>query len=198
MPTTTRPAPPPGPTSRPSRPLRRAEVAVAVLFVVATIAFAIGDSLLETAPALGAALQAVTGLAVLGTGLLLLPVLRPYARRRAQGYLLARVLECAAIVACGVWLVTSGSVVPSYALIVYAFTGVGGLFLTSALLVSGLVPRWLAWLGVVGYAALLLGAGLNALEVVDLATASGAAFLAPGGLFEVVFPALLLVRGFRR
>ena len=163
MPTTTSSAPSQGTTCPSSRPRRRTEVAVALLFLLATIAFAAGDFLLETAPALGATLQAVTGLAVLGTGLLLLPVLRPYALRRAQGYLLARVLECAAIVACGVLLVTSGSVVPSYALLVYAFTGVGGLHLTSALLVSGLVPRWMARLGVVGYAALLLGTVLDAL-----------------------------------
>ena len=198
MPNTTIPAKPTETIAPASRPNRRTEVAVALLFIVATIAFAAGDSLLETAPALGATLQAVTGIAVLGTGLLLLPVLRPYARRRAQGYLLARVLECAAIVACGVWLVYSGSVVPSYTLIVYAFTGVGGLLLTSALLASGLVPRWIALLGVVGYAALLLGAGLDALEWANLAAASGAVFLAPGGLFEVALPVLLLARGFRR
>lgn len=137
------------------------------------MAFATGDFLLDRAPALGAALQAVTGAAVLGTGLLLLPVLRPHAERRAQGYLLARVLECTAIVLCGLWLVGSGSVVPSYTLLVYAFTGIGGLLLTSALLKSGLIPRWLAWLGTVGYAALLLGAGLDSLGILDLATRAG-------------------------
>ncbi len=192
-------------TTRPPRtstvhagPRRRTERGVAVLFLLATVSFAVGDALLDRAPLLGTLLQAVTGIAVLGTGLLLIPVLRPHARRRAEGYLLARALECAAIVGCGVWLVSSGSMVPSYALLVYGFTGVGGLLLTSALLTSALIPRWLAWLGVAGYAALLLGAGLDVLGEVDLATTTGAAFLAPGGLFEIAFPVLLLVRGFRR
>jgi len=73
---------------------------------------------------------------------------------------------------------------------VYALSGAAGLFLASALLTSRLVLRGLSLLGIVGYAALLLG-------IADLAPASGAgiAFLAPGGLFELAFPLLSTVRG---
>jgi hypothetical protein len=40
---------------------------------------------------------------------------------------------------------------------VYALSGAAALFLASALLTSRLVPRGLSLLGIVGYAALLLG-----------------------------------------
>lgn len=194
----TRQAPPPHAEASPAPVRRRTEVSVAMLFLLATAAFATGDSLLDRSPALGVALQALTGLAVLGTGFLLLPVLRPHSDRRARGYLLARAAECTAIWACGAWLLVVGSVVGSYTLIVYAVSGVAGVLLTSVLWESGLVPRWLAGFGILGYLSLLLGTVLDALGLVDLATASGVVFLAPGGLFEIGFPVLLLVRGFRR
>ncbi len=179
-------------------PSRRREVGVGLLFLAATATFAAGDSLLERGPALAATLQLATALAVAGTGLLLLPVLRPHAPRRARGYLLARLVESAALVLCGVYLIAAGATLPSYALTVYAVSAVAGILLTHVLLSSGLVPRWLAGLGLVGYASLLLGTALDLAGVVDLSAAAGAAFLAPGGLFEIAFPVLLLARGFRR
>jgi hypothetical protein len=81
---------------------------------------------------------------------------------------------------------------------VYALSGAAGLFLASALLTSRLVPRGLSLLGIVGYAALLLGVVRDLLGIADLAPASGAGivFLVPGGLFGLAFPLLLIVRGF--
>jgi hypothetical protein len=188
----------PGQTAPTQPPSRRREVGVGLLFLAATATFAAGDSLLESGPVLAATLQFATALAVAGTGLLLLPVLRPHAPRRARGYLLARLVECAALVLCGVYLVAAGAALPSYALIVYAVSAVAGMLLTHALLSSGLVPRWLAGLGLIGYASLLLGTALDLTGGIDLTTATGMAFLGPGGLFEIAFPVLLLARGFRR
>ena len=78
----------------------------------------------------------------------------------------------------------------------YALSGATGLFLASALLTSRLVPRDLSLLGIVGYAALLLGVVRDLLGIADLAPASGAGivFLVPGGLFGLAFPLLLIVR----
>jgi hypothetical protein len=65
------------------------------------------------------------------------------------------------------------------------------------LLRTRLVPRALPILGLVGYAALFVGASLEALGLVDTMAGAGLAALVPGGLFEFVLPIWLFVRGFR-
>jgi hypothetical protein len=77
---------------------------------------------------------------------------------------------------------------------------VAGLVLTPVLLTSRLVPRSLSVLGTVGYASLLAGVlGCDLLGIADIGwhvSPAGIVFLAPGGLFELLFPLLLIVRGF--
>jgi hypothetical protein len=60
-----------------------------------------------------------------------------------------------------------------------------------------LVPRALSILGLVGYAALFVGASLDALGFVDTMAGAGVVALVPGGLFELALPIWLFVRGFR-
>ena len=60
---------------------------------------------------------------------------------------------------------------------------------------SSIVPRWLAILGIAGYAALLLGAAGTALASTDIHSGAGVLFLGPGGLFELLFPLLLIFKG---
>jgi hypothetical protein len=69
--------------------------------------------------------------------------------------------------------------------------GLGSLPVCALLYRSRLIPRWLAVLGLVGYASLLAGSvlelyGLNLRLLHNL----------PGGLFELILPLWLLVRGF--
>lgn len=68
----------------------------------------------------------------------------------------------------------------------------GGLFMTWLLLRTGLVPRGLAALGVIGYAVHMIGASaeLSGLHI-------GLALSLPGGLFEVGVGIYLVFRGFR-
>jgi hypothetical protein len=80
---------------------------------------------------------------------------------------------------------------------IYLFNGVAGLVLSYMLLRTRLVPRALSILGLVGYAALFVGASLEALGLVDTMAGAGLAALVPGGLFEFVLPIWLFVRGFR-
>jgi hypothetical protein len=80
---------------------------------------------------------------------------------------------------------------------IYLFNGVGGLVLSYMLLRTRLVPRALSILGLVGYAALFAGASLEALGLVDTMAGAGVFTLVPGGLFELVLPIWLFVRGFR-
>ena len=70
--------------------------------------------------------------------------------------------------------------------------GIGSLFFCALLFRTGLVPRFLAALGFIGYACF---AGGNLLELFGVA---GAAIVGaiPGGLFELTFGVWLIVRGF--
>jgi hypothetical protein len=79
---------------------------------------------------------------------------------------------------------------------VYAYTAVGGVMLGYMLLRTGLVPRWLSVLALIGYPALLLAAVLDMLGLVDTVAGAGLIGLVPGGLFELLLPIWLFVRGF--
>lgn len=181
---------------------------VGLLFLLFTVTFFIGNSLThsyfssgtsrEGTLITGVFLLVVSGLADAAVGVAMRPVLQPYAPVRSLGYLVLRMAECLAVVAAGVYFLTSRAQWNDYVLPVYALSGAAGLFLAPVLLTSRLVPRSLSLLGIVGYAALLLGVGCDLLGIAHLAPASGAgiAFLVPGGLFELAFALLLIVRGF--
>jgi hypothetical protein len=177
--------------------MRSTAVLVGLLFLTSTAAFAAGSSLLGTNVA-GALLVAYTGLAVAGIGAALFPVLKPYGPGIATGYLALRTGECLVLLAVAVYVATSGNRIEGYDQVVYAFSGFGGLTLSSLLLRSGLVPKWLAALGVVGYAALLAGVVSELLGLSELDSGIGVVFYVPGGLFELALPVLLLVKGFSR
>jgi hypothetical protein len=67
----------------------------------------------------------------------------------------------------------------------------GALFLAALLFRAGLVPRWLATLGLIGYATHMIGA---AAEIFGLPI--GLVLLIPGAIFELALPAWLLTKGF--
>jgi hypothetical protein len=54
----------------------------------------------------------------------------------------------------------------------------------------------LAILGLLGYPALLIGVLVALLGAADLDTGWGTVFFVPGGVFELVLPFVLFVRGF--
>jgi hypothetical protein len=147
---------------------------------------------------IGVALMTCAGLAVVGIGLLMYPVLRDVDPRLAPWYPALRIVECLVSVSFGLYLLARSEVVPNHMLWVYVPTGIGGMILTHLLLVSRLVPRAIATLGLVGYALLTIGVPLDLLGVLDMNEGAGLLLLVPGGLFEVVFlPAWLIVKGFR-
>ena len=186
---------------------RMIAVTVGILFVVQMVTAMVGTSLIqafvdgdpERAPlTAGVLLMMCSGIAVVGIGLLMYPVLKPVNERLAFWYPVFRVIEFAVSAVCGVYLLTQLQVVPNHLLWVYVPTGIGGLILTYLLFVSRLVPRPIAVLGLVGYAALSLGVPLDLLGVLRMDEGPGLALLAPGGLFEAVFlPIWLIAKGFR-
>ncbi|WP_027501755.1 DUF4386 domain-containing protein [Rhodococcus sp. UNC363MFTsu5.1] len=180
---------------------------VGALFLFSTAAFLVGDALIQEyfstetgrtgSLVAGVLLQTVCGLAVVGIGLALRRTLGRYSRTLADAYLVTRCLECAAIGAVGIYLLTTKSQFEQYELLIYLFSGIAGLILSFVLLQTGLVPSWLAWLGLVGYGVLLLAIPAGLLDIATLDSDPGMLMYVPGGLFELILPILLIAKGFR-
>ena len=197
------------PRSSTSSSLSRRGVAraVGILFVVQMITAMFGLALIQAfvdghtdrAPmTVGVALMACSGLAVVGIGLLMYPVLKQVNPTLAVWYPALRVVECLVSAACGVYLLATSEVAPNHLLWVYVPTGIGGIILCYLLFVARLVPRPIALLGLVGYASLTIGVPLDLLGVLDMSAGAGMLLVVPGGLFELVLlPTWLVVKGFR-
>ena len=80
--------------------------------------------------------------------------------------------------------------------LLFLCVGVAGTILAWVLTRSRLVPRPLALLGLVGYPAMLLGTVLEMFALLDLQQGVGLLLVWPVGLFEVVLPIRLIVKGF--
>ena len=180
---------------------------VGILFVVQMVTAVFGTSLIQAfvdgnpdrAPmTVGVGLMSVSGLSVVGIGLLMYPVLKEVNPTLAIWYPTLRVIECLVSAACGVYLLAASEVVPNHLLWVYIPTGIGGIILCYLLYVARLVPAPIALLGLVGYASLTIGVPLDLLGVLDMSAGAGMLLVVPGGLFELVFlPAWLIAKGFR-
>jgi len=123
-------------------------------------------------------------------------VLRSRQPGLATGYLIFRILEGVVIVAVAGYMVASSELI-SYEAAIYIFTGVGGLMFAVALDRTGLIPSWLARLGIVGYVAIALSAPLDVFGIASLDSPVGMLLYVPGAVFELVLPILLIMRGFR-
>jgi len=185
---------------------RMVAIIVGALFVVQMITAVIGNSLIQSfgdggtataPPTIGVLLMLCSGLAVVGIGLLMYPVLKTVKRELALWYPILRIVEFIVSTVGGIYLLTQLHVVPNQMLWVYIPTGLGGLVLCYLLYVSRLVPRPIAVTGLFGYLLLSLGVLLDLLGVVDMNAGPGQLILLPGGLFEVVLlPVWLIAKGF--
>jgi hypothetical protein len=151
----------------------------------------------------------VTGVDV-GKAVLLFPVVEKHSKRTALAYFAAMIIE---VVLLGIGALALLLIVPlakhageagtQTLASVLAQTngtayqmgemtlGVGATFLCWLLLRSGLVPRWLAISGLIGYPALAAG---TVAEIFGIHI--GLYLTIPGFFFELVFPAWLIFRGF--
>ena len=151
----------------------------------------------STALFVGIALMLLTSAIVIGIGDLMLPILRAHNKAITASYLRTRIFE-RVVLALGVVslivLTSSDAIDANAALynIAEAGLGIGSLFFCALLFRTGLVPRFLAVWGFIGYACF---AGGNLLE---LSGTTGAALVGaiPGGLFELTFGIWLIARGF--
>ena len=197
------------PVVRPDSSVRRTARIVGVLFLAGFLAYGIG-SLIATgivrsgdrsgSTALfvtGAALMLLNSAFVIGIGVLMSPILRAHNTAIATGYLGTRIFEGVGL-AIGVVCLTVATGSPaintnavSYS-VAEAGLGIGSLLFCALLFRTGLVPRFLAAWGFLGYACF---AGGNLLELFGV-TGAGLVAAIPGGLFELTFAIWLIARGF--
>jgi Domain of unknown function (DUF4386) len=202
------PTSPPG-VRRDSRVRRTARI-VGVLFLAGYLAYGVGSLIAQgivdsddrsDSTALfvaGIALMLLNSAFVIGIGVLMFPILRPHNKAVAAGYLGTRIFE-GVVLAIGVVslivLTDSSDAIDANAVfysVAEAGLGIGSLFFCALLFRTGLVPRWLAVWGFIGYACF---AGGNLLELFGVAGAGVVAAI-PGGLFELTFGIWLIARGF--
>jgi Domain of unknown function (DUF4386) len=159
----------------------------------------------------------IEGTATVGIALALYPILKGRHPALALGYAGMRIAELAVAVVGfglgGLLLVTLSGTTANGAtsetigtllialrhwtlMLVYVYTAVGGLMLSYMLLRTRLVPRAFSVLGLIGYPMLLLAAVLDMLGIVDTVAGAGLIGLVPGGLFELLLPIWLFVKGF--
>ena len=185
---------------------RKTAALVGFLFLSATATFMAGNAMIvsyfsgdsprQATLITGVLLEVYCALAGAGIGVAMLPVLRPYNSGLAHAYAALRVGEGLVIIAAGIYMVSAKQQLGNYDAFIYLFTTAGGLIFSYLLYVSRLIPRWLAQLGLVGYAVLAFGIPIALMGVVELDRGWGLPFVAIGGIFELVVPLLLVVKGF--
>jgi len=185
---------------------RKIAVLVGVLFLTATITYMTGSDLIrsffidenpnKTSLVIGVLLEIADGVAVVGIGVLMFPILKMFNKRLALGYVIFRIIECAIIIAAGIYMLSLLKLMWKYEMIIFLFTGLGGLIFSYLLYQSKLIPRSLSALGVIGYAMLSVGVLLDLLGYFYMNTDVGMLLYIPGGLFELFLPAWLFIKGF--
>ncbi len=194
---------------RPDSSVRRPARIVGALFLAGFLSYGVGNLIatgnVRSADGSGSTALLVTGAAlmllnsafVIGIGVLMFPILRPHNKDIAAGYVGTRIFE-GVVLAIGVvtLIVLTGERAKDVNAVFYSVAevglGIGSLFFCALLFRTGLVPRFLAVWGFIGYACF---AGGNLLELFGVAGA-GLVGAIPGGLFELTFGVWLIARGF--
>jgi hypothetical protein len=185
---------------------KKIAVIVGLLFLVSTLTFMIGSNLIQSflidetqnkSPLiLGVILEIICGVAVVGIGVLMFPILKLFNKRLALGYVLFRVIECTIIIVGGIYLLYLLKLMWKYEMIIFVFTALGGLIFSYLLFQSKLIPRYLSGLGIIGYSILVLGTMLDMFNLFNINEGAGMLLYLPGGLFELFLPIWLFIKGF--
>lgn len=179
---------------------------VGLLFLIATVTFMTGSNLIQSfiidetqnkpPLILGVILEIICGISVVGIGILMYPILKMFNKGIALGYVIFRIIECVVIIAGGIYLLSLLKLMWKYEMIIFVFTAIGGLLFSYLLYLSKLIPRYLSVLGIVGYALLILGVVLDMFNIFNINEGAGMLIYLPGGLFELVLPIWLFIKGF--
>ena len=174
------------------------------LFIVATISYASGSAVI--APLLnssgdissvlivGALLEFVDAVAVVGIATLLFSTLKQYSRPIAWTYLGTRLLEAAFITVSITSIFFNAPFWYEYTFqIAVLILGLGSVPFMYLLYQTRIIPRSISVLGFAGYLGLLAWSVLGILGY-----AMGTLLFVPGALFELIFPIWLMVKGLTR
>ena len=185
---------------------KRIAVIVGLLFLVSTLTFMIGSNQIrsflidvsqnKSLLFLGVILEIICGVAVVGIGVLMFPILKLFKKRLALGYVIFRIIECTIIIVGGIYLLSLLEFMWKYEMIIFVFTALGGLIFSYLLYLSKLVPRYLSGLGIIGYLMLFLGVVLDMFSIFNINDGAGMLLYLPGGLFELFLPIWLFIKGF--
>ncbi len=185
---------------------KRIAVIVGLLFLVSTLTFMIGSNQIRSflidvsqnkSPLfLGVILEIICGVAIVGIGVLMFPILKLFKKRLALGYVIFRIIECTIIIVGGIYLLSLLEFMWKYEMIIFVFTALGGLIFSYLLYLSKLVPRYLSGLGIIGYLMLFLGVVLDMFSIFNINDGAGMLLYLPGGLFELFLPIWLFIKGF--
>jgi hypothetical protein len=185
---------------------KKIAVIIGLLFLVSTLTFMIGSNLIQSffidetqnksSLILGVILEIICGVAVVGIGVLMFPILKLFNKRLALGYVIFRIIECTIIIVGGIYLLFLLEFMWKYEMIIFIFTALGGLIFSYLLYLSKLVPRYLSGLGIIGYVLLFLGVVLDMFSIFNINDGAGMLVYLPGGLFELFFPIWLFIKGF--
>jgi len=197
------------PAVGPDSSARRTARIVGVLFLAGFLSYGVGNLIAtgivrsgdrsgSTAVfVVGVTLMLLNSAFVIGIGVLLFPILRAHDKAVAASYEGTRIFE-GVVLAIGVasLIVLTGSRAidanAAFYSVAEAGLGIGSLFFCALLLRTGLVPRFLAVWGFIGYACFAVG---NLLALFGPAGA-GLVGAIPCGLFELTFGVWLIARGF--
>jgi len=185
---------------------RKTAVLVGVLFLSATATFAVGSALLTSyfsgesgqtsTLAAGVLFEAVSAIAVAAIGVAMWPIFKQYSAGLGGGYAALRIGEGLMIISAGIYMLATKNEFARYDAFIYVFTASAGLIFSYLLYVSGLIPRFLAVLGLIGYISLAIGIPVSLLGDVQLDAGWGLTFVALGAVFEFVVPLFLIFKGF--
>jgi hypothetical protein len=165
----------------------------------------------QTTLVIGAFLMLLNTVVDVGKGVLFFPILEKHGKRTALAYLSALLVQVVLLdigVLCLLmivplgqfsgqsWAEGLGSILTQSNTMAYqigqATLAVGGIFMTSLLFRTRLIPRPLAALGVIGYAIHVAGA---IAEIFGIHVSM--ILLIPGMIFELALPIWLIIKGFQ-
>ncbi|MDH3326684.1 MAG: DUF4386 domain-containing protein [Gammaproteobacteria bacterium] len=204
-----------------------------IFFILAFVSYGLGSSLVESIIStpdvltniyenksrfiVGIILMAlIHSFVIIGSAVIMLPILKPYNRYLAYGYFSAAIIATIVLIVGAISLLlllplsdefTTGisanithfelitSILKNGGFFAYqigmAIWGIGGLLFCILLNKSKLVPQWLTIWGLIGYAIFISGtiAELYGMPI-------GVQLSLPGGLFEIVLSLWLIIKGF--
>jgi hypothetical protein len=175
----------------------------------------------KTQVIIGVLIAFIDGIAIIGIAVFMFPILKKHNEPIALGYVGFRIVEFAIILVyliCPLLLIdlsqeyvkagapdasyfqTSGTLLLAVRYwtlqMIYLLNGLLTLMLSYLLYKSKLVPRFISVLGLIGGAVMLPGTLLDMFGHVDTAHGAGMLVFLPGGLFELLLPIWLFVKGF--